>query len=126
MFRDLKTYFFLHEGTVKAVDGVSFQIREGQSLGVIGESGCGKSVTAQSIMRIVPSPPGREVGGKILLRLNEARQQTEDMVNVLDLSPTREEDARDPRQEDRHDLPGADDLLQPGALPSATRSWKRC
>jgi oligopeptide/dipeptide ABC transporter ATP-binding protein len=85
--QNLKTYFFLHEGTVKAVDDVSFQIREGHSLGVIGESGCGKSVTAQSLMRIVPSPPGREVGGKILLRLNQSGA-SEEVVNVLDLSPT--------------------------------------
>lgn len=84
--QDLQTYFFLHEGTVKAVDKVSFQIYEGRSLGVIGESGCGKSVTAQSLMRIVPSPPGREVGGKILLRLGEAGG-AEEIVNVLDLPP---------------------------------------
>jgi oligopeptide/dipeptide ABC transporter ATP-binding protein len=81
--QDLQTYFFLHEGTVKAVDGVSFDIREGRSLGVIGESGCGKSVTAQSLMRIVPSPPGREVGGKILLHLNTGN--SEEIVNVLEL-----------------------------------------
>src|SRR3989304_2883613 len=81
---DLKTYFFLHEGTVKAVDGVSFQIREGRSLGVIGESGCGKSVTAQSLMRIVPSPPGREVGGQITLHLKQPNGLT-DLVDVLKL-----------------------------------------
>jgi peptide/nickel transport system ATP-binding protein len=81
---DLKTYFFLHEGTVKAVDGVSFQIREGRSLGVIGESGCGKSVTAQSLMRIVPSPPGREVGGKITLHLRQDNGMI-DLVDVLKL-----------------------------------------
>jgi peptide/nickel transport system ATP-binding protein len=81
---DLKTYFFLHEGTVKAVDGVSFTIPEGRSLGVIGESGCGKSVTAQSLMRIVPSPPGREVGGKILMHLRGAGN-IEEVVNVLEL-----------------------------------------
>jgi oligopeptide/dipeptide ABC transporter ATP-binding protein len=82
--QDLQTYFYLHEGTVKAVDGVSFEIREGRSLGVIGESGCGKSVTAQSLMRIVPSPPGREVGGKVLLHLRESAGQ-EEIVNVLEL-----------------------------------------
>jgi oligopeptide/dipeptide ABC transporter ATP-binding protein len=81
---DLKTYFFLHEGTVKAVDGVSFQIREGRSLGVIGESGCGKSVTAQSLMRIVPSPPGREVGGKITLHMR-GEGNIDNVVNVLEL-----------------------------------------
>ncbi len=63
--KDLKTHFFLHEGVVRAVDGVSFNIYEGHSLGVIGESGCGKSVTAQSMMRIAPTPPGREVAGTI-------------------------------------------------------------
>jgi len=83
--QDLKTYFFLHEGTVKAVDGVSFQIREGRSLGVIGESGCGKSVTAQSLMRIVPSPPGREVGGKVLLYMEQPGGQV-DIINVLELA----------------------------------------
>jgi len=83
---DLKTHFFLHEGTVKAVDGVSFKIYEGKSLGVIGESGCGKSVTAQSMMRIVPSPPGREVGGKITLYLRQSDGEV-DIVNVLELSP---------------------------------------
>jgi peptide/nickel transport system ATP-binding protein len=62
--RDLKTYFFQDEGTVKAVDGASFAIGQGQTLGVVGESGCGKSVTARSILRIV-EPPGRIVGGQI-------------------------------------------------------------
>jgi len=82
--KDLKTYFFLHEGTVKAVDGVSFQIHEGRSLGVIGESGCGKSVTAQSLMRIVPSPPGREVAGSITLHLKQENDSV-DLVDVLKL-----------------------------------------
>jgi len=67
--RDLRTYFHLYEGVVRAVDGVSFDIRLGQTLGIIGESGCGKSVTVQSIMRPVPTPPGRIEGGQMLLRL---------------------------------------------------------
>jgi oligopeptide/dipeptide ABC transporter ATP-binding protein len=83
---DLQTYFYLHEGTVKAVDKVSFEIRQGRSLGVIGESGCGKSVTAQSLMRIVPSPPGREVGGKVLLHMG-GEGDTQEIVNVLELNP---------------------------------------
>ncbi len=62
---DLKTYFFTHDGTVKAVDGVSFTINKGETLGLVGESGCGKSVTALSIMRLIQSPPGKIVGGKI-------------------------------------------------------------
>jgi len=63
--KNLKTYFFTHEGTIKAVDGVSFTIKKGETLGLVGESGCGKSVTALSIMRLVQSPPGKIVGGKI-------------------------------------------------------------
>ena len=68
--KDLKTYFFLDEGTVRAVDGCSFDILRGQTLGVVGESGCGKSVTAQSILRIVP-PPGRIVEGEIIFHRRE-------------------------------------------------------
>jgi oligopeptide/dipeptide ABC transporter ATP-binding protein len=62
---DLKTYMFLDEGTVHAVDGTTFALRRGETLGVVGESGCGKSITARSIMRIVRSP-GKIVGGKLL------------------------------------------------------------
>ncbi len=62
---NLKTYFFTHEGTVKAVDGISFSIKRGETLGLVGESGCGKSVTALSIMRLIPHPPGRIVSGEI-------------------------------------------------------------
>ena len=63
--KDLKTYFFLDEGTVRAVDGASFELTRGQTLGIVGESGCGKSVTSQSILRIVPRP-GRIVSGEII------------------------------------------------------------
>jgi oligopeptide/dipeptide ABC transporter ATP-binding protein len=61
----LKTYFFTRGGVVKAVDDVSLAIKPGQTLGVVGESGCGKSVTALSVMRLVASPPGKIVGGEI-------------------------------------------------------------
>ncbi|MCC7136902.1 MAG: ABC transporter ATP-binding protein [Planctomycetes bacterium] len=64
---DLRTHFFTDAGVVKAVDGVSYRIPKGRTLGVVGESGCGKSVTALSIMRLIPDPPGRIVGGRILL-----------------------------------------------------------
>jgi peptide/nickel transport system ATP-binding protein len=64
--RDLHTSYFADEGTVVAVDGVSFEVREGRTLGIVGETGCGKSVTARSILRIV-EPPGRIVEGEILL-----------------------------------------------------------
>ena len=72
--KDLKTHFFLDEGTVRAVDGVSFSIAKNETLGVVGESGCGKSVTAQSILRIVPDP-GRIVEGKITLAPANGNEQ---------------------------------------------------
>jgi peptide/nickel transport system ATP-binding protein len=64
--RNLHTYFFSDEGVAKAVDGVDLEVEEGGTLGVVGESGCGKSVTALSIMRLIPDPPGKVVEGKIL------------------------------------------------------------
>src|ERR1700731_679021 len=64
--KDLKTQFFTDDGVVQAVDGVSFDVYPGQTLGIVGESGCGKSVTAHSILRIVEEP-GRIVGGQIVL-----------------------------------------------------------
>ncbi len=66
--RGLRTHFFSEEGTSRAVDGVDLVIHEGETLGVVGESGCGKSVTALSILRLVPIPPGRIVEGQILFR----------------------------------------------------------
>jgi peptide/nickel transport system ATP-binding protein len=74
--KELRTSFFTPEGEVRAIDGVSFTIDEGKTLGLVGESGCGKSVTSLSIMRLIASPPGKIVGGEIfyrgrdLLRLN--------------------------------------------------------
>jgi peptide/nickel transport system ATP-binding protein len=62
---DLRTYFFTRDGVVRAVDGVSYSVRAGETLAVVGESGCGKSVTALSILRLIASPPGKIVGGAI-------------------------------------------------------------
>ncbi len=75
---DLKTYFYSKEGTVKAVDGVNFSINRGETLGIAGESGCGKSVTAQSILRLTPKN-GRIESGRILLRTDE---KTVDLVSL--------------------------------------------
>lgn len=71
--RDLRTQFFTLNGVVRAVDGVSFDLASGETLGLVGESGCGKSVTALSIMRILPEPAGRIVDGSILFRGQELR-----------------------------------------------------
>ena len=79
--KGLQTVFFTNSGLFKAVDDVSFSVRRGETLAIVGESGCGKSVTALSIMRLVPDPPGRIVGGSItlegtdLLGLDEAEMR---------------------------------------------------
>ena len=65
--KGMRTYLFTRSGIVKAVDDVSFSLRRGETLAVVGESGCGKSMTALSIMRLVPNPPGKIVGGTITL-----------------------------------------------------------
>ena len=79
--KDLQTYFTTRDGVVKAVDGVTFDVEEGETVGLVGESGCGKSVSALSILRLVTDPPGRVVGGSVdfegrdLLTLNEAEMR---------------------------------------------------
>src|SRR4030042_3823617 len=79
--RNLHTYFFLDEGGLKAVDGIDLDLREGETLGIVGESGCGKSVTALSILQLIPSHPGKSVKGEIyfegtdLLALSEAEMR---------------------------------------------------
>jgi peptide/nickel transport system ATP-binding protein/oligopeptide transport system ATP-binding protein len=60
--RSLQTHFFTDDGVAKAVDGVSYALERSETVGVVGESGCGKSVTALSILRLIPDPPGRVVG----------------------------------------------------------------
>ena len=78
---DLKTYFFTQDGVTRAVDGVSFDVAQGDTLGIVGESGCGKSVTALSVMRLLPPRLGRTVGGSVtfegreLLALSEAEMR---------------------------------------------------
>jgi ABC-type dipeptide/oligopeptide/nickel transport system ATPase component len=97
--RALKTYFVMDEGVVRAVDGVSFDVMPGQVFGIVGESGCGKSVTMKSVLRIV-EPPGRIVAGEILLR-RDARRDEDGGGAVVDLA----------RLGDRADPAGADGLL---------------
>ena len=63
--KELQTYFFTDDGILPSVDGVSYTIHEGETLGVVGESGSGKSVTALSILQLIPQPPGKIVGGEI-------------------------------------------------------------
>ena len=81
---DLKTYFYTEAGTAKAVDGVSFDIFQGEVLGIVGESGSGKSVTSLSINRLIPNPPGEIVNGKVLFK----------DTNLLDLSYEKMKDYR--------------------------------
>jgi oligopeptide transport system ATP-binding protein len=64
--RGLKTQFFTQDGVVKAVNGISYELNEGETLGIVGESGCGKSVSVMSLMKLIPIPPGRIVGGEAL------------------------------------------------------------
>lgn len=80
--KDLKTYFFTQKGPVKAADGVQFMIRKGESFGLAGESGCGKSTTALSIMKLVP-PPGQILGGKIIFEGIDITQMNEDEMRDL-------------------------------------------
>jgi oligopeptide/dipeptide ABC transporter ATP-binding protein len=85
---NLEVHFNLLEGTVRALNGVSFEIRQGRSLGVIGESGCGKSVTAQAIMRIVPTPPAKVIGGTIQMHLPGPNGGPAETVDILGLNAT--------------------------------------
>ena len=75
--RDLHTSFLTADGLVRAVTGVSFHLDRGETLGLVGESGCGKSVTALSILRLIPEPPGRIEGGAILFRGEDLRAKSE-------------------------------------------------
>jgi oligopeptide transport system ATP-binding protein len=80
---DLKTYFYTEEGVVKAVDGVSYYLDEGETLGLVGESGCGKSVSALSILKLIPQPPGKIVGGEILFEGKDLLKLDEEEIRHI-------------------------------------------
>ena len=120
--RGLRTYFDTEAGVAKAVDGVDLDIMPGEVLGLVGESGSGKSVTALSILRLIPDPPGRIVAGEIHV---QGPRPAEAVVGG---------DPQGPRQRDQHDLPGADDVAEPGVHdrhaadgghPRSTRTSRR-
>ena len=81
--KDLETHFQTPDGVVKAVNKISYTVEEGEFVGVVGESGCGKSVSALSIMRLVPSPPGNVVGGQVLFDGQDLLQLTEDEMRSV-------------------------------------------
>ena len=75
--KNLKTYFNTEDGLIKSVDNISFKIKEGETLAVVGESGCGKSITSMSIMRLIPNPPGEIVGGEIIFEGKDILKYTD-------------------------------------------------
>src|SRR5436190_17426531 len=81
--KNLKTVFFTNSGLFKAVDDLSFTVRRGETLAIVGESGCGKSVTALSVMRLVPDPPGRIVGGSVVLEGTDLLTLDEEKMRAI-------------------------------------------
>src|SRR5665648_113621 len=81
--KNLKTHFKTRDGVVKAVDGVSFSLQEGHTLAIVGESGSGKSVTALSLMRLIPDPPGKIVDGEILFKGESVLKMSDEQVRAL-------------------------------------------
>ena len=81
--KDLRTYFYTQEGIVKAVDGTSYVVEEGETLGLVGESGCGKSVSALSILRLIPQPPGKIVSGEIIFQGRDILKLDEDEIRKI-------------------------------------------
>ena len=81
--KNLKTYFYTEDGVVPAVDGVDFKIKKGETLGIVGESGCGKSVTSLSLLRLVPNPPGKIVDGEMYFRGENLLDKTESEMRKI-------------------------------------------
>ncbi len=81
--KDLRTYFYTDDGIVKAVDGVDFEVKVGETIGIVGESGCGKSITAMSILRLIQCPPGKIVSGEILFNGEDLIKVTEKRIREI-------------------------------------------
>ncbi len=81
--KNLQTYFYVDKSTVKAVDGVSFDLNQGETLGLVGESGCGKSVSALSILRLIPNPPGEIVNGEILFEGRDLLKASDEEIRDI-------------------------------------------
>src|SRR5215207_3026437 len=81
--KNLRTYFYTEEGVVRAVDGVSWDLEEGETLGLVGESGSGKSVSAMSILRLIPRPPGRIVEGEIIFEGQDLLKASEEEIRHI-------------------------------------------
>ncbi|WNC16439.1 ABC transporter ATP-binding protein [Brevibacillus brevis] len=81
--RNLQTHFFTDDGVSKAVDGVDFSLNKGETLGLVGESGCGKSITSLSILRLIASPPGKIVGGEILFKGQDLLKKSEAQMRAI-------------------------------------------
>ena len=81
--KDLKTYFYTEEGVVPAVDGLDFDVKEGETFAIVGESGCGKSVTSMSILRLIPNPPGKIISGEILYMGEDLLKKTEKQMRKI-------------------------------------------
>ena len=100
---DLHVHFVTSRGVVRAVEGISYQVKAGEVVALVGESGCGKSVSSLAIMRLLAKPAGRVVGGRVLFQGRDLLQLSE------------ERDARNSRPRHRDDFPGTDDVAEPGA-----------
>ncbi|MFQ5878567.1 MAG: ABC transporter ATP-binding protein [Dehalococcoidia bacterium] len=81
--RDLRTYFYTEEGVVKAVDGIGYDLQEGEILGLVGESGCGKSVSALSLLRLIPQPPGKIMSGEVIFQGEDLLKADEDEIRSI-------------------------------------------
>lgn len=81
--KNLKTYFYTDDGVVKAVDDISFKVREAETVGIVGESGCGKSISAMSVLKLIPCPPGKIEGGEVLFEGRDLLKLSEDAMRSI-------------------------------------------